>query len=134
MTRAEIERLEALERAATPGEWTAIVVDDESDKPRAFVDDYDCGLVTECLKTRESDGRQRCGDNARLIAATRNALPELLAMARAVVEWSDAYRACFDMTLDRESRNAVVAECRAAWDRLYRLAIADAAARGKDER
>lgn len=114
MTREEIERLEALEKAATPGEWTEIVSHLSVGRTRhtswtiGVSDDKDDDVARSVA--REED--------ARLIAATRNALPALLAMARAV---ADLGAAQFPSVEYQRALKAV-------------LAIADAAARGGDGR
>lgn len=90
-----LDELEALEKAATPGEWHA------SGAPYSAYDDDHERLCRhhheECVYTVSrsvsspgwcTDGGHPhygiCEHDAKLIAAARNALPKLLALARAV--------------------------------------------------
>ena len=73
-----LDELERLENAATPGEWSlegeiTVIADDEDGFKPWFV----CEATSDCGYERD-----HAGDNAALIAASRNALPALLRLAR----------------------------------------------------
>lgn len=78
MTDAELQRLERLEKAATPGPWTAT----------SHIGGFGfSGPLTFYSVTNEYSGKDspiwlESEDNVRFIAAARNALPELIAEIR----------------------------------------------------
>lgn len=79
LTDAEAAELERLEKAATPGPW-------ESTPPIGHVTDTRGHVTAFAYSTPSMDGRslnQRQADQAALIAAARNALPELISRLRA---------------------------------------------------
>lgn len=77
-----LERLDALEKAATLGPWESDDADNGKGGQLVYSDDHGIGeYETLALTVNPSDGV--------LIAAARNALPALLAVARAADELSD---------------------------------------------
>ena len=82
LTEEELARLEALEAAATPGEWRAGTVDTDcifvpSTHPDRISFEHVALRMNKHFDTHEAD--------ARLIAAMRNAFPALLKAARAAL-------------------------------------------------
>jgi hypothetical protein len=75
-----VERLSALEKAATPGDWTT-----DYDKDGCTIDSG--GLVIAATNDRDyfsaSQSKAECQANARLISEAHNALPLLLAVIEA---------------------------------------------------
>jgi hypothetical protein len=71
----DLEHLEQLEKAATPGEWSVLYSEDP-DRPGVYVNDGGFGtlyIAEECMQGP---------DDAELIVAARNALPSLIADLR----------------------------------------------------
>jgi hypothetical protein len=102
MTDAEIERIEALMREATPGPWHARRNDQDDGRTHYDVDDSDEREVA-CV-------RHALPHNARLIVAAINALPALLAERKELlrrVEEAEAkwQQAEFDLKKERQWRS-----------------------------
>lgn len=80
MTPSDLSRIEGLLEKATPGDWQDNAYTNGSG---AFVEADEEGVILDTYgPLRES--------NAALIAALRNAAPELLALARRAMELTDA--------------------------------------------
>jgi hypothetical protein len=84
LTPAVVEGLEALEKAATPGEWQDNGFVAGKFKGDAFVEMND-GVGADLYGPLKHQ-------NAKLIAAARNALPQLLALAKEHLSLLDAMR------------------------------------------
>lgn len=69
----DLDQLERLEKEATPGPWTGLWVDNW--------DDLRISRITDDPKTTDEDRE--------FIAAMRNALPELIRLARIGQEYED---------------------------------------------
>ncbi|MEG3144954.1 hypothetical protein U1839_09830 [Sphingomonas sp. RT2P30] len=96
MREEDLARLNALDEAATPGPWfvrrlddnacmCAVAVSTKADGDDAFVDEWRGEeMVAACLIQDPPYvvPEARWDENAALIAAMRNALPELLRLAR----------------------------------------------------
>lgn len=74
----DLDELERLHEAATPGDWQGNEVTAGKHKG-SFVEADSEGVILDCYGPRG-------GANADLIAAMRNALPQLIALARSASE------------------------------------------------
>lgn len=87
----EIERLEALEKAATPGPW---VRGNDAPKDPQWIESEEHPSIAQVFTGSKgvvvNAWNDKHHDNAALIAALRNAAPALLAMARQWKERGDA--------------------------------------------
>jgi hypothetical protein len=116
MTPEDLDRLEALAAAATKGPWRAGRMDTESyyidgsgpfknvyaDDPRGGVHPQLGEILPYVVATGEGD---ECRDNAAFIAASREAVPALIAEVRRLTVQRDGLRDDCDM-LERELREA----------------------------
>ncbi len=78
----DLDALDVLEAKATPGDWGAPLPEYEQHSDTSHVGDWDCALVCTTHVSCEKDGRNRAHDNARFIAALRNAYPTMAAELR----------------------------------------------------
>jgi hypothetical protein len=83
MTFGVLAELERLEKAATPGPW---LCDDRlaRDGDTKVRQSNGCGVAYCCDETASQEGIEQAKRDAALIAAARNALGDLLKIARAV--------------------------------------------------
>lgn len=100
----DLDELEALEKAATPGPW---VLDRETYVSTRYVSPDDDQLIADCDFVRPSSLRQSEA-NAAFIPAARNALPTLIARLRAaearLQQLMNAYAALLEMHCSAKSR------------------------------
>lgn len=100
ITTEELDHLAELEAAATPGEWTTCQGDDD-----------------DCIHVDGLDWQFSGPEDAKLIAATRNALPALLEMARElhisqeIGGWWCCGRGHTHMRIDARPKYNADAEC-----------------------
>lgn len=78
-----IDRLEELHKNATPGIWYAPQF---KDQVRSHAKESRDSI---CVLTAKEGMRDNYANNSELIAASKNALPALLKIARAAEDWRD---------------------------------------------
>lgn len=107
MTSEELDRMEELEKAATPGPWTAYPT--ELDNGATRIDGPEPVSASWCFQVASVGSRlaPRRDANAAFIPALRNAAPALIAAARenaklrAVVDAARAYHAIASAPYDK---------------------------------
>lgn len=81
----DLDKLEALEKAATPGPW---VIDDANNELIAIMDREDCyDYLADFMPAPCTLDYKKASANAAFIAALRNAAPALFAAARDGLKW-----------------------------------------------
>lgn len=77
-----LDELERLEKAATPGPWQEEAGASEN-RRIVSASEYYIAMIYRCAVTDDDDG----GENTALIVAARNALPALIEAARVLRDW-----------------------------------------------
>ena len=82
LTLTDLDELERLEREGTGGEWRAVSLGTKIGRSDAQGRAHICGTHRQEGVVSKHEGGTNPSSDARLIAAARNRLPQLLALAR----------------------------------------------------